>query len=74
MTAREIQILDGVSRGRSNEEIGRGLFLAEDTVKTHARRLYRKLGARGRTHAVRLGFEQGYLKPDRPMLVGVPGR
>jgi DNA-binding NarL/FixJ family response regulator len=34
-----------MSHGRSNAEIGRELFLSEDTVKTHARRLFKKLGA-----------------------------
>ncbi len=38
--------------GKSNAEIGRELFVSEDTVKTHARRLFRKLGARDRAHAV----------------------
>ena len=33
-----------MSRGRSNSEIGKELYLSEDTVKTHARRLFRKLG------------------------------
>lgn len=50
LTAREIQVLEGMSHGRSNAEIGRELFLSEDTVKTHARRLFKKLGAStGRT-------------------------
>ena len=48
LTAREIQVLEGMSHGRSNAEIGRDLFLSEDTVKTHARRLFKKLGASDR--------------------------
>ncbi|NED87787.1 response regulator transcription factor, partial [Streptomyces sp. SID11233] len=52
LTAREIQVLEGMSHGRSNAEIGRELFLSEDTVKTHARRLFKKLGASDRAHAV----------------------
>jgi len=42
LTAREIQVLEGMSHGRSNAEIGRELFLSEDTVKTHARRLFNR--------------------------------
>lgn len=61
LTQREIQVLLGMSRGYSNAEIGRGLYLTEDTIKTHARRLYRKLDARDRAHAVRIGFEKGVL-------------
>ena len=35
----------GMSRRRSNGEIGRELFLSEDTVKTHARRLFLRIDA-----------------------------
>ena len=59
LTEREMQVLTGMSRGRSNAEIGKELFLSEDTVKTHARRLFRKLGARDRAHAVAAGFRAG---------------
>ena len=52
LTEREMQVLRGMSQGQSNGEIGRELFLSEDTVKTHARRLFRKLGARDRAQAV----------------------
>lgn len=57
-TDRELQILRGMSMGHSNSEIGRELFLSEDTVKTHARRLFQKLGARDRAHAVALGLRE----------------
>lgn len=59
LTDRELQVLAGMSRGRSNSEIGRDLYLSEDTVKTHARRLFRKLGATGRAHAVAIGYRWG---------------
>lgn len=62
LTEREMQVLDGMSRGRSNAEIGRELYLSEDTVKTHARRLFRKLGAADRAHAVALGFRWGLVR------------
>jgi len=61
LTEREQQVLDGMSRGESNAEIGRELFLSEDTVKTHARRLFRKVGAADRAQAVALGFRWGFL-------------
>ncbi|MFI5843348.1 response regulator transcription factor [Catenuloplanes sp. NPDC051500] len=59
LTERELQVLRGMSDGKSNAEIGRELFVSEDTVKTHARRLFRKLGARDRAHAVAAGFRAG---------------
>ena len=43
-------------------EIGRELYLSEDTVKTHARRLFRKLAAADRAQAVALGFRWGFLR------------
>ncbi len=61
LTEREMQVLRGMSQGQSNGEIGRELFLSEDTVKTHARRLFRKLGARDRAQAVALGFRRGFV-------------
>jgi DNA-binding NarL/FixJ family response regulator len=59
LTERELQVLRGMADGKSNAEIGRELFVSEDTVKTHARRLFRKLGARDRAHAVAAGFRAG---------------
>ena len=56
VTERELQILRGMTDGHSNLEIARELFVSEDTVKTHARRLFRKLGANDRAHAVALGM------------------
>lgn len=59
LTEREQQVLSGMSRGRSNAEIGKELYLSEDTVKTHARRLFRKVGAADRAQAVAVGFRWG---------------
>lgn len=61
LTERELQVLEGMSRGRSNGEIGKELFLSEDTVKTHARRLFRKIGAADRAQAAALGYRWGYV-------------
>ena len=49
-------VLQGMSQGRSNREIADTLGVTEDTVKSHAAQLYRKLGARDRAHAVALGL------------------
>jgi len=62
LTERELQVLTGMSRGRSNAEIGKELFLSEDTVKTHARRLFRKLNAADRAQAVAIGFRWGLVR------------
>jgi DNA-binding NarL/FixJ family response regulator len=59
LTEREMQVLRGMSQGKSNGQVGRELFLSEDTVKTHARRLFRKLSAADRAQAVAQGFRRG---------------
>lgn len=56
LTERELEVLRGMGDGKSNAEIGRDLFVSEDTVKTHARRMFRKIGAKDRAHAVATGF------------------
>lgn len=61
LSEREMQALVGMASGKSNREIGRELFISEDTVKTHARRLFRKLGARDRAHAVATGLRLGLI-------------
>lgn len=62
LTRREVQVLVGMSNGQSNAQIGGELFLSEDTVKTHARRLFRKLGARDRAQAVAIGLRRGLIR------------
>lgn len=62
LTRRELEVLVGMSNGRSNAQIGADLFLSEDTVKTHARRLFRKLGAADRAQAVAIGLRQGLIR------------
>ena len=54
ITARELEILGLIAEGLSNKEIGARLFVSENTVKTHASRLFEKLGARRRTEAVQI--------------------
>jgi DNA-binding NarL/FixJ family response regulator len=59
LTERELQVLTGMAAGKSNAQIGRDLYLSEDTIKTHARRLFRKLGVGDRAQAVAFGFRSG---------------
>lgn len=55
LTPREIEILGLIALGLSNKEIAERAFVSENTVKTHASRVFDKLGARRRTEAVQLG-------------------
>jgi len=55
ITPRELEILGLIATGLSNREIADQLFVSENTVKTHSSRLFDKLGAKRRTHAVQIG-------------------
>jgi DNA-binding NarL/FixJ family response regulator len=52
LSAREIEVLRLVAEGKSNPEIGKQLFVAASTVKTHLDRVYGKLGVSDRAAAV----------------------
>jgi len=60
-TTREIQVLQLISDGLVNREIGQRLFLSEETVKSHVRHLLAKLQARSRAHAVAVGLRRGLI-------------
>jgi DNA-binding NarL/FixJ family response regulator len=60
-TVREVQVLQLISDGLVNREIGQHLFLSEETVKSHVRHLLAKLQARSRAHAVAVGFRRGLI-------------
>jgi DNA-binding NarL/FixJ family response regulator len=60
-TGREVEVLQLISDGLVNREIGQRLFLSEETVKSHVRHLLAKLQARSRAHAVAVGFRRGII-------------
>ena len=60
-TMREIEVLQLISDGLVNREIGERLFLSEETVKSHVRHLLAKLQSRSRAHAVAVGFRRGLI-------------
>jgi DNA-binding NarL/FixJ family response regulator len=59
LTNREIQVLRLLWKGGSNKAIARDLFLSENTIETHLRRIYEKLGTRNRTQAAAIAHEAG---------------
>jgi DNA-binding NarL/FixJ family response regulator len=70
VTRRQHELLYLLSQGLTYERIAQRMGgLTVNTVKTHARRLYDRLGARNQTHAVRRGFERGLLHPDQELEV-----
>jgi LuxR family transcriptional regulator, maltose regulon positive regulatory protein len=58
LTAREIDVLRRLKGSQSLGEIAAELYLSPNTVKTHTMAVYRKLGARSRSEAVRIGRER----------------
>jgi DNA-binding NarL/FixJ family response regulator len=63
LTDREREIVRHLTRGLSNADIGRTMFLSEATVKTHVTRALAKLGLRSRVQAVVLAYESGFVRP-----------
>lgn len=60
LTAREREVLELVSRGRTNREIGEALFITEKTASVHVSNILAKLGVSNRGEAAALGR----LQPD----------
>jgi DNA-binding NarL/FixJ family response regulator len=62
LTQRELAVLRALGEGRSNKEIARSLWLAEQTVKFHLTNIYRKLDVSSRTEAVHWAYRHGLLE------------
>jgi DNA-binding NarL/FixJ family response regulator len=61
LSAREVEVLELVSRGMTSRQIGRDLYISPETVKTHVERILDKLGVADRAAAVRVAMERGLL-------------
>ena len=59
LSEREAALLVTLARGLSNQEIGKELWITEQTVKFHLTNVYRKLGVENRTQATRIAYEHG---------------
>ncbi len=62
LSAREIEVLELVGKGRSNKEIASALTISEATVKTHLLHVFSKLGVEDRTQAVTVALARGILR------------
>jgi len=63
LSQRELEVLELISRGSTNREAAKALFISEATVKTHLLHVYAKLGVNDRAAAVATAFSRGYLTP-----------
>jgi DNA-binding NarL/FixJ family response regulator len=54
LTARETEVMGAVCTGMTNREIAAALFLSEKTVKNYLTRIFARLGAHSRAHAIAL--------------------
>ena len=57
LTSREQEVLDELMQGWSNKRIAENLGITEITVKSHLMHLFRKIGAKNRTDAVRIAMK-----------------
>jgi len=61
LSEREIEVLGLISKGKSNKEIAGLLFVTDNTVKMHVKRILVKLQANDRTQAVVIAIQRGLL-------------
>src|SRR6478735_3018067 len=64
LTERELDVFRLVTRGYSNAEISRELYISDTTVKTHITHILQKLNLRDRVQAVVLAYETGLFEAD----------
>lgn len=62
LTSRELEILLEMTRGATDREIAKKMFLSTTTVKSHIRSIFRKIGAKNRTQAVVYVMRNGLLR------------
>ncbi|HEV2275196.1 MAG TPA: response regulator transcription factor [Acidobacteriaceae bacterium] len=66
LTAREMDVLRCVVRGKSNKEIGADLDISEATVKVHVAHILEKLKVTGRAEAIHVAVRRGLVRIDSP--------
>jgi DNA-binding NarL/FixJ family response regulator len=72
LTAREAEVIELLQDGRTNAEIATELSIGVETVRTHARNIYRKLGVPSRRELARMAQQEPVVVDDerRPVATG----
>jgi DNA-binding NarL/FixJ family response regulator len=63
LTDRETEVLVALASGASNAELAARLYISEETVRTHVKRVLHKLGLRDRAQAIVYAYESGLVRP-----------
>ena len=69
LSQREQDVLVLVAQGKTNDTVGKEMFISASTVKYHLNNIFQKLQATNRTDAVRISLKLGLVQEDPPELV-----
>jgi DNA-binding NarL/FixJ family response regulator len=62
LSKREMEVLDFLAQGKTSAQIASGLYITENTVKTHVRHILEKLEAANRAEAVSRAIQLGLIR------------
>ena len=65
LSSREIEVLRLIAEGLMTRDIAERLFVSENTIEFHRKRIMRKLGASNMAQLVKEGIARGYIKPQK---------
>jgi DNA-binding CsgD family transcriptional regulator/N-acetylneuraminic acid mutarotase len=66
LSKREVEILQAVAKGLSNQEIANELVISVNTVRVHLRNIFEKLQVQSRTEATMWAIQQGVIATETP--------
>lgn len=62
LSLREVEVLEKIADGNRTSDIAALLFISDETVKSHIKRIFEKLGVNDRASAVAIGIRRGIIK------------
>jgi two-component system, NarL family, response regulator len=64
LSSRQMEVLEWLTKGLTNKEIGHLMGITEDGVKAHLKHIYHRLHAADRTEAVAVAIQRGYIRGE----------